>query len=134
MAAGDTSVGSTPSGIENSMREEEDLIVWASNEMIHHLPPEELERFAALEQEMSSLKAEMQALYQTARDRKLTDWQEPTDAEELAILEQFPADERDAIAQMYPGELKQIAELGRRLGTAMIKQGEMIRDSGQAEL
>jgi hypothetical protein len=63
------------------MTEEEDLYVRACNEMIHHLPPEELERFAALEQEMSNLKAEMQEMMQAARDRKLTDWQEPTDAE-----------------------------------------------------
>ena len=90
------------------MREEEDLIVWASNEMIHHLPPEELERFAALEQEMSSLKAEMQAMMQTARGRQLTDCLESLDAEELALLEQLlSADERDAIARMDPEELVQ---------------------------
>jgi hypothetical protein len=56
--------------------------------------------------------------------------QEQTDAEELAILEQFLADERDAIAQMDPGELEQISELGIRLGEALIKHGEIIRDSG----
>jgi hypothetical protein len=112
------------------MTEEEDLYVRASNSMIDYLPPDELERFAALEQEISSLKAEMQEMMQTARGRKLTDWREPTDAEELAILEQFPADERDAIAQMYPGELEQISELGIRLGEAMMKLAEIIRDSG----
>jgi hypothetical protein len=42
--------------------------------MINYLPPEELERFAALEQEISSLKTEMQAMMQAARGRKLTDW------------------------------------------------------------
>ena len=57
------------------MTEEEDLYVRASNSMINYLTPEELERFAALEQEIHDLKAEMQALYQTARGRKLTDWQ-----------------------------------------------------------
>jgi hypothetical protein len=117
-------------GIKNFMTEEEDLYVRASNSMIDYLPPDELERFAALEQEISSLKAEMQEMMQTARGRKLTDWREPTDAEELAILEQFPADERDAIAQMYPGELEQISELGIRLGEAMMKLAEIIRDSG----
>jgi uncharacterized small protein (DUF1192 family) len=113
------------------MTEEEDLYVRACNEMIHHLTPEELERFAALEQEISSLKAEMQAMMQTARDRKLTDWQGPTNAEELAILEQFPADERDAIAQMYPGEMVQYADLGISLGEAWKKQAEMIRTPAQ---
>jgi hypothetical protein len=58
--------------------------------MINCLPPEELERFAALEQEMASLKAEMQALCQAVRDRKLTDWQELTDAEELASWNNSP--------------------------------------------
>jgi hypothetical protein len=120
------------------MKEEEEFIVWASNEMIHHLPPEELERFAALEQEMSSLKAEMQALYQAVRDRKLTDWQELTDAEELAFLEQlpadgraflehFPADERAAILQMDREEFVQLKALGRRRAAARLKHAEIMR-------
>ena len=121
------------------MKEEEDLYVWASNEMIHHLPPEELERFAALEQEMSSLKAEMQALNQAVRGRlKLTDWQELTDAEELAFLEQlptdgrafleqFPADERAVILQMDREEFGQLAALGRRRAAARLKHAEIMR-------
>lgn len=111
-------------GNENFMTEEEDLYVRASNSMINYLPPEELERFAALEQEISSLKTEMQAMMQAARGRKLTDWQEPTDAEELAILEQFPADERDAIAQMDPEELVQFAKLGTRRARSRKKHAE----------
>lgn len=115
------------------MTEEEDLYVRASNEMIHHLPPEELARFAALEEEMQDLKASMQEMLQAARERKLTDWKEPANPEELAVLEQFPADERDAIAQMYPRELVQFAELGIRLGEVWKKHAEIIRDSA-AEL
>jgi hypothetical protein len=110
------------------MKEEEEFIVWASNSMINCLPPEELERFAALEQEMSNLKAEMQALCQTVRDRKLTDWQEPTDAEALAFLEHFPADERYAILAMDREEFGQLAALGRRRAAARLKHAEIIRD------
>jgi len=66
----------------------------------------------------------MQAMMQAARGRKLTDWQEPTDAEELAILEQFPADERDAIAQMDPEELVQFAKLGTRRARSRKKHAE----------
>jgi len=121
------------------MTEEDDLVVWASNEMIHHLPPEELERFAALEQEMSSLKAEMQALCQAVRERKLADWQEPTDAEALAFLEQLPAggraflehfsaDERYVILQMDREEFGQLAALGRRRAAARLKHAKIMRD------
>ena len=66
------------------MTREEEMYVKARNLMIHCLPPEEFERFAALEQEILDSKAEMQAMLQTARDR--SDWQEPTDPKELIIL------------------------------------------------
>ena len=121
------------------MKEEEEFIVWASNEMIHHLPPEELERFAALEQEMHDLKTEMQALYKAVRDRKLIDWQELTDAEGLAFLEQLPADvraflelfpaiERAAILQMDREEFAQLKALRTRWAVARKKHAEIMRD------
>lgn len=121
------------------MTEDDDFYVWASNSMINCLPPEELEQFAALEQEIHDVKAEMQALYQAVRDRlKLTDWQEPTDAEALAfleqlpaagraILEQFPAGERAVILQMDREEFGQLAALGRRRGEARLKHAEIMR-------
>jgi hypothetical protein len=121
------------------MKEEEEFIVWASNSMINCLPPEELERFAALEQEMHDLKAEMQALCQAVRNRKLPNWRETTDAEELAFLErlpadvrafleQFPADERAAILQMDREEFGQLAALGRRRAVARKKRAAIMRD------
>jgi DNA-binding beta-propeller fold protein YncE len=70
---------------------------------------------------------------------KLTDWPELTDAEELAFLEQLPADarafleqfstdERYAILQMDREEFRQLAALGRRRATARLKHAEIMRD------
>ena len=121
------------------MTREEEMYVKAKILMIHCLPPEEFERFAALEQEILDSKAEMQAMLQTARDR--SDWQEPTDPKELIILsifrgtlsaglgkfDAFRMNEPEGITRMDLGELERFTELGARLGRAWIERHEIIK-------
>jgi hypothetical protein len=111
------------------MTREKEMYVDASNFMIECSTPEELERFAVLEQEDQDLKAQVQAMLDTARDRKLTE--EPTFPElrkaSGALIKIFDLNEPEAIAWMDLEELERFMELGNRLYRARVECLEMMK-------
>jgi hypothetical protein len=60
-------------GEQQSERSGEDLLTHVSNGMVDLLSPEELEKWATLEQSIEETRAEIAMLLATVRDRKLTE-------------------------------------------------------------
>jgi len=112
-------------------RSGEDLLTHVSNGMIYLLSPEELEKWAALEERIEETRAEIAMLLATVRDRKLTDHQDkPQNPKREAVLNKLSKEDREFAEAAYPEELHLYQELLRREGQAELASAEMI---GMAE-
>jgi hypothetical protein len=96
--------------------------------MIYLLSPEELEKWAALEQTIEEAQAQRAKLRETVRDRKLTDYQDKSrDPEQERILEKLSKEDREFAQAAYPEERRLYQELLRREGQAELALAEMIQ-------
>jgi hypothetical protein len=108
-------------------RSGEDLLIHVSNGMIGLLPPEELEKWAALEQSIEETRAEIAMLLATVRDRKLTDYQnKPQNPKGEAVLNKLSQEDREFAETAYPEELHRYERLLRREGRAELALVELI--------
>ena len=109
-------------------RSSDDLLIHVSNGIVYLLSPEELEKWAALEERIEETRAEITMLLATVRDRKLTDYRDKfRDPEEEAILQDFCKEERAFFQTADSQELRLYGELLRSQGQAKLALAEMIR-------
>jgi hypothetical protein len=107
--------------------EEKQLLTKCSNSMVSYLTPEELEKYAELEQTEKETRLAKEAMLNEARGRNFVC---QVDAAYAADIAELSPDHQEAFRIMNPEELERFSELCMRNAQAFLDQAKFIKMAG----